>query len=53
MRVGVSLLHESESSFLGSSFDVLCSLWEEVAKIEKQGLVDTHENDAVEFRILV
>ena len=53
VRVGVSLLHESQSSLFGSSFDVFGSLWEQVTKVEKEGLVDTHEDDAVELRILV
>ena len=53
VRVGVSLLHESQSSLLGSSFDVLSSLWEEVTQIKEQGLVDTHEDDAIELGILV
>ena len=53
VRVGVPLLHESQSSLLGSSFDVLGSLREEVAQIEEQGLVDAHEDDAIELGILV
>ena len=45
LRVGVSLLHEPQSSLFWSSFDVLSCLREHITEIKKTFLFDTHEID--------
>ena len=45
LRVGIFLLHESLSSFKGTSFDIFGSLWEEFAEFLNHSFFNTHEND--------
>ena len=43
--LSILLLHESLSSLEGFSFDVLGSLWEELAQVHQIEFADAHEND--------
>lgn len=53
VRIGVSLLHESQSSLFGSSLNVLSCLREQVAKLDERDFVDAEEHDAVDLRTWV
>lgn len=50
VRVGVSLLHESQSPFLRSSLNIFSSLREQVAQIDQSSFVNAQEHDAVDLR---
>ena len=50
VRVGVSLLHESQSPFFRSSLNILSSLREQVAQIDQSSFVNAQEHDAVDLR---
>ena len=49
VRVGVSLLHESQSPFLRSSLNIFSSLREQVAQIDQGSFVYAQEHDAVDL----
>jgi hypothetical protein len=52
LRVSVFLLHESLSSFKGSSFDILGGLWEQFTEFLNHGFFNTHEYNVRKNAIL-